>query len=321
MHWICARPRSLAAWCWITWFLVLYTLAHASSRRVVVDLKSSWNATSLLHEAAEFFGQEDPNGYFTFTQLWRESRGETCWSRLQNVMGSMASDQMYQMSMVALASRQYSPKLETFRQLSGDKQDACCWAVVNDKTIVTDPHAVGDVIEKSFMSDAKSQILDIDHVYPGSRGNTVVVALYGPIDSKCSEDMHDAIVASAEKRKNVTYIWRPIPYRKEVCLDTSSCSSLGAGDSLTIPGYGVELAIKNMEYNARDDSSSTSRDSKSNESETTNIEKLEISVSDFSKIGVQTLEKVLRADDWLEMLQEVTQNFPSMVDTISTVEY
>ncbi len=321
MHWICARPRSLAAWCWITWFLVLYTLAHASSRRVVVDLKSSWNATSLLHEAAEFFGQEDPNGYFTFTQLWRESRGETCWSRLQNVMGSMASDQMYQMSMVALASRQYSPKLETFRQLSGDKQDACCWAVVNDKTIVTDPHAVGDVIEKSFMSDAKSQILDIDHVYPGSRGNTVVVALYGPIDSKCSEDMHDAIVASAEKRKNVTYIWRPIPYRKEVCLDTSSCSSLGAGDSLTIPGYGVELAIKNMEYNARDDSSSTSRDSKSNESETTNIEKLEISVSDFSKIGVQTVEKVLRADDWLEMLQEVTQNFPSMVDTISTVEY
>ena len=318
------RRNSLAAYCWIIWFLVLCALANASSKRVIVDLKSSWEATSLLHEAAEFFGEEDGNRYFEFTQVWRESRGDTCWSRLKYAMESMASDQMYQMSLVALASRQYSPRLETFRQLSEEKQDACCWAVVNDKQIITDPNIIDETIHKSMISETEAQILDIDHVYPGNKGN-ISIALYGPIDSACSERMHDAIVASIGKHRGVTYMWRPIPFRKDVCVDGSSCSTLGTGDGLTIPGYGVELAIKNMEYNARDDSSSSSSSSshsaKDNETETTNIDKLEISVSDFSNIGVQAVEKILNADDGLEMLQEVAQNFPSMVDMISSVDY
>ena len=34
---------------------------------------------------------------------------------------------------------------------------------------------------------------------------------------------------------------------------TDPCLAAGTDGSLVLPGYGVELAIKNMEYNARDD--------------------------------------------------------------------
>jgi len=32
------------------------------------------------------------------------------------------------------------------------------------------------------------------------------------------------------------------------------CGSVGAGESVNLGGYGVELALKNMEYKAMDDS-------------------------------------------------------------------
>lgn len=38
------------------------------------------------------------------------------------------------------------------------------------------------------------------------------------------------------------------------CQATSSfCGSIGAVDAVTLSGYGVELALKNMEYKAMDD--------------------------------------------------------------------
>lgn len=35
---------------------------------------------------------------------------------------------------------------------------------------------------------------------------------------------------------------------------TSPCGAIGTGDSVNLGGYGVELALKNMEYKAMDDS-------------------------------------------------------------------
>ena len=38
------------------------------------------------------------------------------------------------------------------------------------------------------------------------------------------------------------------------CSELSTCSLLGTQDTLHLAGYGVEMAIKNMEYSALDDS-------------------------------------------------------------------
>lgn len=51
----------------------------------------------------------------------------------------------------------------------------------------------------------------------------------------------------------VRYIVRPVlPSGCEANI--GSCGAVGATDSLNLGGYGVELAFKNMEYKAMDDS-------------------------------------------------------------------
>ena len=49
------------------------------------------------------------------------------------------------------------------------------------------------------------------------------------------------------------YVVRPVlPSGCEA--DAGHCSAVGARDYLHLGGYGVELALKNMEYKAMDDS-------------------------------------------------------------------
>ena len=51
------------------------------------------------------------------------------------------------------------------------------------------------------------------------------------------------------------YIYRPVLL--EGCFRESeqcdSCINLGTGSNLSIPGFGVEMAVKNMEYSALDE--------------------------------------------------------------------
>ena len=51
----------------------------------------------------------------------------------------------------------------------------------------------------------------------------------------------------------VKYVVRPVlPSGCET--KSSHCAAVGASDTLNLGGYGVELALKNMEYKAMDDS-------------------------------------------------------------------
>ncbi len=51
----------------------------------------------------------------------------------------------------------------------------------------------------------------------------------------------------------LAYIYRPVLLSS--CPNVEgTCLELGSSDALQLPGFGVELAIKNMEYSAMDDS-------------------------------------------------------------------
>jgi hypothetical protein len=54
----------------------------------------------------------------------------------------------------------------------------------------------------------------------------------------------------------LTYVYRPVLLEGCTAEDMgeSSCLLMGTGGNLQLPGYGVEMAIKNMEYSALDDS-------------------------------------------------------------------
>ena len=51
----------------------------------------------------------------------------------------------------------------------------------------------------------------------------------------------------------VTYVYRPVLLPNCTGLPSNSCSMAGAAGKLQLPGWGVELAVKNMEYSAMDD--------------------------------------------------------------------
>jgi UDP-glucose:glycoprotein glucosyltransferase len=254
---------------------------------------------------------------------------------MDQILASSVSEQIHRIRKVLLLSRQYSPRLETFRQMALRYQEAserlCCWAVVNGREVVSDPSTLESIIsgtKKIFSEGEESDdiVLDIDHLYPvhGALGRSpITVSLYGPIDSDCSQKMHDSIVKSIESSQmHVLYVWRPISYNDTLCAGMS-CSTLGVEGDLTIPGYGVELAIKNMEYNARDDSSSseTENDGVKNTAdssvETSVPDNEEKGGFDMERLGLQAVEMIFEARNSLVSLRNVSQNFPNLIDIIS----
>ena len=132
---------------------------------------------------------------------------------------------------------------------------------------------------------------EFDHVYPTGKEDDVaagseveenakeeqspMVYLYAATGSQCFLDMHEYLAEKAAK-KEVRYVLRPV-FEKSCLNDAKAvkqCTAYGAfnydGDKkrsdtssanakdedaelLRVPGFGVELAIKNMEYKAVDD--------------------------------------------------------------------
>ncbi len=54
---------------------------------------------------------------------------------------------------------------------------------------------------------------------------------------------------------NVCYVYRPVFLQgcASKAQSTDQCADLGSGPYVTLPGFGVEMAVKNMEYSALDD--------------------------------------------------------------------
>ncbi|THU65445.1 hypothetical protein C4D60_Mb05t03700 [Musa balbisiana] len=138
------------------------------------------------------------------------------------------------------------------------------------------------------------ELFEFDHVYLASSIISPVAILYGAIGTECFKDFH-IILAEASKQGKIKYVVRPVlPPR---CQAVSSyCSAVGSSDAVNLGGYGVELALKNMEYKAMDD---------------TMIKE---------DLGHQTVQRIVHASDPLQSMQEINQNFPSIVSSLSRMK-
>ncbi|KAH9330325.1 hypothetical protein KI387_002433, partial [Taxus chinensis] len=150
----------------------------------------------------------------------------------------------------------------------------------------------------------------------------------------------------------VQYIVRPvIPSGCE--SKAEFCSAVGTGNILNLGGYGVELALKNMEYKAIDDSEVKKgvilEDPKTEELSqevrgfifSKLLERkpelaidvmafrdylLSSTVSDtldvweLKDLGHQTAQRIVQASDPLHTMQEINQNFPNVVSSLSRTE-
>ncbi|KAL4857496.1 UDP-glucose:glycoprotein glucosyltransferase [Chlorella vulgaris] len=118
--------------------------------------------------------------------------------------------------------------------------------------------------------------------------STIPVELFAPVGSSCAAELHAVLAAAVEAADaaaatsaaaasraaagsaplppRFAYAWRPVLDAQACSVGTSTdgegagggggvhpCTALGSKGRLVVPGYGVELALKNMEYNAQDD--------------------------------------------------------------------
>ncbi|KAL9448369.1 hypothetical protein AB3S75_015782 [Citrus x aurantiifolia] len=195
------------------------------------------------------------------------------------------------------------------------------------------------------------ELFDFDHIHAESSISSRTAILYGALGSDCFKEFHINLVQAAKEGK-VLYVVRPVlPSGCEA--NVGICGAVGAKDSLNLGGYGVELALKNMEYKAIDDSmikeGVTLEDPRTEDlsqevrgfvfskllerkpdltSEimsfrdyllsSTTSETLE--VWELKDLGHQTAQRIVHASDPLQSMQEISQNFPSVVSSLSRMK-
>ncbi|XP_058110357.1 UDP-glucose:glycoprotein glucosyltransferase isoform X2 [Magnolia sinica] len=230
---------------------------------------------------------------------------------------------------------------------------SCCW-VDTGSTLLFDVSELllwlGNPTALAGDSSEQPELFDFDHIYFGSNITSPVFILYGALGTDCFREFHAALVEASKGR--VKYVVRPVlPSGCEATTDR--CGAVGTLDELNLGGYGVELALKNMEYKAMDDS--TVKKGVTLEDPRTEDLSQEVRGFIFSKIlerkpemtneimafrdyllsstvsdtldvwelkdlGHQTAQRIVHASDPLQSMQEINQNFPSVVSSLSRMK-
>lgn len=275
-------------------------------------MQPNWHPRDLLHKNnAHPQAEEDPELFWRWAEEWapggasaKAAAGATapdqCWAHIAGAGGAHLSRPMSQLFAASLAARQYSPRLEMFRQLAlasraqlaaagSPAAAACCWALLRGAAY-TEPAPLEAALAAALTAGGQQAdgaggsagaVYPFDHLYapPDSAAppliatapSTLPVELYAPLGSACGARLH-AVLAAAVARSDaaaaaaaaagtaapprLAYAWRPL-------LDAAACGSAGSGvhacvalgseGPLVLPGYGVEMALKNMEYKAEDE--------------------------------------------------------------------
>ncbi|KAJ0010857.1 hypothetical protein Pint_33128 [Pistacia integerrima] len=195
------------------------------------------------------------------------------------------------------------------------------------------------------------ELFDFDHIHFDSSTASPIAILYGALGIDCFKEFHVTLVQAAKEGK-VKYVVRSVlPSGCEAKVGI--CGADGSRDSLNLGGYGVELALKNMEYKAMDDSAI--KEGVTLEDPRTEDLSQEVRGFIFSKIlerkpeltseimafrdyllsstisdtldvwelkdlGHQTTQRIVHASDPLQSMQEISQNFPSVVSSLSRMK-
>ncbi|XP_072958522.1 UDP-glucose:glycoprotein glucosyltransferase [Typha angustifolia] len=372
---------------------ILCVAGTSRPKNVQVSLRAKWPGTPLLQEASELLSREWKNLFWDFTDLWLQpDKGSECQTAkccLQRIVEdgrSFLSEHLGSIFEFSLTLRSASPRLVLYRQLAEDSLSAfpldddisvlgtseanreislkamdpkssggiCCWVDTGSALLVNVTELlfwINNSAKQAVDSSEQPELFEFDHIYPSSSISGPVAILYGALGTDCFKELHVVLAEASEKGK-VRYAVRPV--LPSACHPTSSyCSIVGSVDAVTLGGYGVELALKNMEYKAMDDSAVK----KGVTLEDPRVEDLSQEVRGFifSKIlerkpeltteimafrdyllsstisdalevwelkdlGHQTAQRIVHASDPLQSMQEISQNFPSVVSSLSRMK-
>jgi UDP-glucose:glycoprotein glucosyltransferase len=200
-----------------------------------------------------------------------------CEALILERAGAGLSDTMQRVLRLALASRKYSPRVELFRSLApaaAAPPGACCWVHVPGPevggralTAASELPAALDAAAAHLASVGAADVGDtltlhpMDHVHPASYAAAPAAILYAAPGAACFPELHAALSAAAASGA-ARYALRPVPPSADCAAPGCAAARAGMGAAsstdppgpLMLGGFGVEMALKNMEYKAIDDS-------------------------------------------------------------------
>ncbi|XP_077394510.1 UDP-glucose:glycoprotein glucosyltransferase 1 isoform X1 [Festucalex cinctus] len=236
---------------WLLWISLLLPNAAVSgggadSKAVTTTLTAKWADTPLLLEASEFLAEESQEKFWDFveaSQNIENDDGDTDQAYYELIVqkaSTLLSSVQVNMLKFALSLRAYSATVHSFQQIaSNEPPPAGCsafFSVHGEKTC--DPDTL-EALLKTASGRPKPYLFKGDHKYPGSKSDAPVVILYAELGKANFRELHLAGVDKVGEGL-ATYVLRHYVANPNT-------------NRVSLSGYGVELAIKNQEYKAKDD--------------------------------------------------------------------
>ncbi|KAG8091943.1 hypothetical protein GUJ93_ZPchr0012g21193 [Zizania palustris] len=257
-------------------------------KNVQVALRAKWAGTPLLLEASELLSKEWKDLFWDFVDHWKEFdkaseclTAKCCVQKIVEDARLLLSEPLASIFEFSLTLRSASPRLVLYRQLAEESlssvpvkdisvdqisghgtgerfheavKGTCCWVDTGSALLFNSADLrkwIDGLGELAVDSTEQLELFDFDHIYPQSNITAPIAIFYGAFGTKCFKELHVQL-AEASKQGKVKYALRQV--LPSGCQATSGfCGSIGAVDAVTLSGYGVELALKNMEYKAMDD--------------------------------------------------------------------
>ncbi|CAD6189361.1 unnamed protein product [Caenorhabditis auriculariae] len=312
-----------------------FAYGQSQPKAVFASLNAKWNATSLLSEASDALYWKfvdtvtKASSSIDLESLTEEKKYEFIIKQSAKLLNPSTIDLLK----FSLGLRQYSPTVQLFQQIGSEYGEIKCRAffVAHELTGCT-VDELNEVFKKDDLKGPET-ILSADHVYPLGKTSPVTVVVYGEIGNTDFAKLFAAATSLAKANK-IKLVHRPFSRRL-------------SANQVSLSGYGVELAIKNTEYKAEDDSNKKQEEEPEEENlHGFNFKLLKKLHSDVAEsldsfrmhlkevdelaplknwqvqdLSYQAAQKILNedSDNALAMLTQLSQNFPLHARSLSRV--
>uniref|UniRef100_A0A8C1SYB4 UDP-glucose glycoprotein glucosyltransferase 1 n=1 Tax=Cyprinus carpio TaxID=7962 RepID=A0A8C1SYB4_CYPCA len=318
----CTNIWRLCLFTFVIFLRVLGLIFASFFLSVTTTLTTKWPSTPLLLETSEFLAEESQDKFWDFVEATQNIENDHD--------GNIYTDQAYydlilkrasvllspvQLNLLkfALSLRAYSSTVHSFQQIAtNEPPPPGCKAFFN-------------VHGQTSLTARPPYLFKGDHKFPSANPDAPVVILYAELGTKEFSRFHQLMLSKANKGL-ITYVLRHFlsnPSKGKVLLS----------------GYGVELAIKNQEYKAKDDTQVQGENDPVDEVQgflfgklKTNYPELKEQLKELRKhliestnemaplkvwqmqdLSFQTAARILGAPsvDALNVMRDLSQNFPT----------
>ncbi|XP_040847161.1 UDP-glucose:glycoprotein glucosyltransferase 2 [Ochotona curzoniae] len=219
----------------------------SAAKAVTARLAAKWPETPLLLEASEFMAEESNEKFWQFLETVKElaiyKKAESDYSYYNLILkkaGQFLDDIHINLLKFAFSIRAYSPAVHMFQQLAADEPppDGCNAFVVIHQKYTCKTNEIKKLLKKAN-SRPRPYLFKEDHKYPTNKENLPVIILYAEIGTRAFAEFHKTLSKKAQNAE-ILYVLRHYIQKP-------------SSRKMYLSGYGVELAIKNTEYKALDD--------------------------------------------------------------------